>query len=474
MNQDLTLILELVDNKKDYIWKNLFQGEPIFIENENVLVEIIKKMKNEPILGIDTENDRRWRYYENISLIQIATKENAYLIDTAKINNIKILNEIFSDKSIIKVFHDAKQDILDLKKQEITEINNIFDTFIATRLLGFGDHGYANLVKNIFEITLDKKQQKADWSKRPLTKEMLNYAKYDVVFLIDLYYILSSILKQNDLLTNANEYFDYILSINPEKQIFNPGSYKRIKGSTGLPLINQIVLYNLYNWREKVASDKNRAPYLIISNQTLLEISKILPKNEDELKEIKGIGKSLFKKYCNILLKEIQDSSIDNIPQFFGNQSTKRFITIGKSSHKLSNENKFIYNLRMKNLLKWRDEESRNLNINSDAVIPRIVLQKLSLTVPVNLNSKEDLPILPGFSSWRREKYGNEIFEILKQVNISQNCLHCNKKFLSNEIRAICPFCEGNFHIKCIKKINEKNEKIECPNCFNIISANSK
>jgi len=137
-------------------------------------------------LGLNIKRDR-------LCLIQLRNESNkkVYLvkfdkdISPAKSKNIKSLLE---DKSLTKIFHYARFDMAVLKENLNINVRNVFCTKIASKLTRTysSKHGLKDLVKEILNIELDKTEQTSDWSQKKLTKQQIQYAMNDVIYLSDL------------------------------------------------------------------------------------------------------------------------------------------------------------------------------------------------------------------------------------------------------------------------------------------------
>jgi len=153
---------------------------------------------------IDTEFLREKTYYSQLCLVQMAVKDNnpesAVIIDVlAHGIDLSSLHKLMINSSIVKVFHAARQDIEIFYNITGVVPSPIFDTQIAAMVCGFGEQvGYDNLVKSITSNSIDKSSRFTDWSRRPLTKEQLDYAIGDVTHLRDVYEYLQNQLEKMD------------------------------------------------------------------------------------------------------------------------------------------------------------------------------------------------------------------------------------------------------------------------------------
>ena len=148
------------------------------------------------IIGVDLEADSLYHYYEKVCLLQIATETDSFVLDPLALRDLSSLRPVFSDPRIRKVFHGADYDIRSLYRDFHLEVENLFDTQLACRFLGLQETGLEAVLRNRFQVELNKKYQRADWSKRPLSPEMVEYAAMDGYYLIPLSRMLERELEE--------------------------------------------------------------------------------------------------------------------------------------------------------------------------------------------------------------------------------------------------------------------------------------
>ncbi len=128
----------------------LYKTPLIWVDTNQKLMDMIGDLKNHQSIGIDTESDSLYVYKEKVCLIQISTPDRDYLVDPLNINDLSPLNQILSDSKTEKIFHAAEYDLICLKRDYEFEINNIFDTMIASRILGKKSIGLSALLETYF------------------------------------------------------------------------------------------------------------------------------------------------------------------------------------------------------------------------------------------------------------------------------------------------------------------------------------
>ena len=265
----LKKIKKLFSRKKSIFFVNSFENQENFL----------KKLQNQKIIGIDTEFDWRNTYFPILSLIQISTVSDIFLVDSMDFKNEKFLKKIFEDKSILKIFHSARSDSTVLSNCKNIQINNIYDIQQAEKFITKGEiTSYAKLVEKYLSIKIDKSETNSNWLKRPLSEKQLKYAAEDVEYLMDIYFEQISFLSSNDL--------SEILK-NSEREAFlgnqNLGIARLNKRKKNLSKKGQ----EIFLWREEIAQRENIPPNFIFDEKNikfLLKLSGL--KNNDLRKKI--------------------------------------------------------------------------------------------------------------------------------------------------------------------------------------------
>ena len=170
------------------------------IDTLSGLKDIVKELDGQKILAVDLEADSMYHFQEKVCLLQMATENTWLVIDPLPIGDLSPLIPVFSNPAVTKIFHGADYDIRSLYRDFKIEINNLFDTEIACRFLGSKESGLNTVLGKWFDIHLDKRYQRKDWSQRPLPEAMLTYGAEDVKYLIRLREIMVQKLDQKDQL----------------------------------------------------------------------------------------------------------------------------------------------------------------------------------------------------------------------------------------------------------------------------------
>ncbi len=267
----------------------------ILIEDGRRLMELVQQLSSARHIAVDTESNGFFAYYERICLVQISTEQDDYIVDPLAVDDLHPLAGVFADPAVEKIFHAASNDLSGLKRDFGFHFANVFDTAVASKMLGRRRLGLATILQEHFAVELNKKWQRCDWGKRPLCREQLNYARLDTHYLIPLRHQLASALKDSGLWEQARESFAKLCEVQTPDRRFSKNGVERIRGANRLHHEARSVLKSLCRYRDRIARRRDRAPFRVISNETLLRLAHALPQNMDELQRIKGLPKTYRK-----------------------------------------------------------------------------------------------------------------------------------------------------------------------------------
>jgi ribonuclease D len=275
------------------------------IETEEELRKTADEWRKLKELAIDIECENNLHHYGIfISIIQVSGDGKNWVVDIMKIDKPKPLLEILEDRGIVKIFHDVSFDFRILKKQFGCQPKNIFDTQIAAHMLGISKVGLGHILQEEFGVKKEEKFQKADWAKRPLSDEMLDYAYKDTSYLIALKRRFEEKLKEQGKLEWAQQHFKAI-----EKKGFDMPDYQPsdVKGYGNLESEKERrVFHSLFYQRDRAAKAANRPFYYIISNKALLRLAQNPPKSAEEWQKMRGVHPIVRKwsRYFDLAVKK--------------------------------------------------------------------------------------------------------------------------------------------------------------------------
>jgi ribonuclease D len=276
------------------------------IETQADLERLFQRIKPEPLIALDTEAASFHRFRDRVYLLQLSSRQETAVIDPLSISSLAPLGDLLLDPKIEIVFHDADYDLRLLGHEYGLRATNLFDTRIAAQLLNEPGVGLAALLEKYLGVRLDKRYQRADWSARPLTPEMLEYAAADTRHLPLLRDTLRSNLSERGRLEWAEEEFE-LLSTAP-RSIAEPDepAYLRLKGAKALNGRALAVLRELFQWREELARRTDKAAFRILNNEPLLFMAKSPPQDLAALKAVRGVGTEQAERRGREILAAVQ------------------------------------------------------------------------------------------------------------------------------------------------------------------------
>jgi ribonuclease D len=280
-----------------------------YIDTPAGLDAFCKQLRSAEWIALDTEFLREKTYYPKLCLLQIATSDTVACIDPIALADLSPLLDLIFDEGIIKVMHSGRQDMEIFFNIHGRPPSPVFDTQIAALLLGYADQiGYANLVREMLGVELDKLHTRADWSLRPLSADQLKYAADDVVYLVDIYRKMSAQLAEMGRLAWLAEDFERLASPdlygNPPDQ-----AWLRVKGGNRLKGASLSVLQALAKWREATAQRKDRPKGWILRDDSLVDIARHRPVSMDALGKIRGLSEALIRNSGKVLVGLVRDAA---------------------------------------------------------------------------------------------------------------------------------------------------------------------
>jgi ribonuclease D len=267
----------------------------IYLDKPEQVDRFLNEISGVKELALDTEGASFHRFLDRIYLLQLSTRAHSAIIDPLPIGAPAGLGQILQSKSVEVVFHDADYDLRLLHQDYGWHVTNIFDTRIASQLLGIKSFGLAALLEQFFDVKLDKKHQRADWSMRPLTPDMLEYAAQDTRYLLQLKDQMKEKLTHRGRLHWAQEEFAKLEGTRWEAEESMEG-FLRLKGARDLSRSELAVLREVANWRDTVAAQLDRATFRVMGNEVLFELARRAPKSVSELGAIKGMPKGMIER----------------------------------------------------------------------------------------------------------------------------------------------------------------------------------
>ncbi|HSM17914.1 MAG TPA: ribonuclease D [Gemmatimonadales bacterium] len=268
-----------------------------FIDSTKALARLVKAIRGAPLLAFDTEAASFHRFRDRVYLLQLSSRDLTAVIDPLAVRDLSPIEALLKDPGIEIVFHDADYDLRLLHRDLRFQVTQVFDTRIAAQFMNEPSVGLAALLAKYAGVKLDKKFQRADWSARPLSEEMIKYASMDTQYLPQLRDIFRSRLSELGRLDWVQEECALLERVRWSGAGAGGGggdgkdAYLRMKGAKALKGRPLAVLRELYRWRERTARRADRAPFRILNNEPLLALAKAPPADLEALAAFRGISR---------------------------------------------------------------------------------------------------------------------------------------------------------------------------------------
>lgn len=235
-------------------------------------------------VAVDVERASGFRYSQRAYLVQVFRRDaGVFLFDPPALGDFRPLQEAIGD--VEWVFHAASQDLPSLRELDLLP-ETIFDTELASRLLGHDRVGLAAVVERTLGITLKKEHSAADWSTRPLPASWLEYAALDVLHLIDVYEALRAELEEQGKTEFAAEEFAATLTRLPKPAREDP--WRRLSGLHQVRgARNLAVARSLWQARESYAQEQDVSPGRLVPDRSLVAAVLADPQSKQALAGIK-------------------------------------------------------------------------------------------------------------------------------------------------------------------------------------------
>jgi ribonuclease D len=290
----------------------------VLIETDSALHDFLHQIDAATRIMLDTEFIREKTYYPKACLIQVAGDEQIACIDPLALQDLEPLWEFLADTKRTKVFHAGRQDMEIIYQASGRLPGPVFDTQVAAALCGYGDQvGYANLVREVLGVDLDKSMTRADWSARPLPQDALTYAADDVRYLA----AVDTHLRERFEQLKRTHWLEPEMAAltDPVTYDANPAeAWRRIRGARRLKPAQVAVLQALAAWRETEAMQRNRPRKWILKDDALVFMAQRPPSSIAAISSVRGIEERDVERHGEAILKAIESANDaappDNLP----------------------------------------------------------------------------------------------------------------------------------------------------------------
>ncbi len=371
---------------------------PTILTTATEVADFAVELAEHETIAVDLEADSMHNYQEKVCLLQFTTAQRTVLIDPLAIPDLDPLKSMFANSDQRKIFHAADYDIRSLGRDFDISVRGLFDTMISCQFLGEERFGLADVLGKYFGVVLNKRFQRADWSQRPLSDDMIRYAAEDTRYLHDLAQLLEDKLREKGRLKWVKEECELLEQVHFSAQ--QGPLFLRFKGAGSLKPRQLAALENMLVWRDDEARRRNTPHYKVLGNKPLLELARLLPEGRNQLEGIDGLPPRLVGRYGGIILQQIGQAlelAEEQLPTY--PRSVRKEVDPAVEG-------------RFTALKKWRTRIAAELQLDPGVLINNALLEELAQRNPRSL---EDAAIAELLKRWQQQVLADGIVTILQR-----------------------------------------------------------
>jgi len=366
----------------------------LFVQEQEAFDRLLPGLAAEGQLAVDTEAASFHRYSDRVYLLQLSTRDCTVVVDPLAVTDLAAFGRVLGDPAVEIVFHDADYDLRLLEREFGIRATRLFDTRVAAQLLDEPGIGLAALLEKYLGVTLDKRFQRADWSRRPLPDDMLRYAATDTKHLLVLRDLMEEKLAAAGRAAWAAEEFALLEDVRWGPAEDEEPAWLRLKGAKALRPRELAVLRELYGWRDEQAKRLDRAAFRVLNNEPMLAMARAMPADLEALKGIPGIGTETITRRGAQLLAAIERGRA--LPE-------GRLPRLERPPRRAPDP---VLEARIERLKAARNQLAPKLGLQPGVLCPNGTLEAIARANPRTL---EELATVPELRNWQRREIGREL-----------------------------------------------------------------
>lgn len=368
---------------------------------------LLEEVAGADLIALDTEAASFHRYHDRIYLVQLSTRSLTAVIDPLGVGDLTPIGAILADPAIEKIFHDADYDLRLFDKQYGFHARHLFDSRIAAQFLGEPGIGLGALLEKYFKVMADKRFQRADWSARPLSDAMLDYAAGDTENLCELRDILRKQLEEKERWSWVEEEF---VLLERTRWTGAPhddptSSYLRLKGAKALDRRALAILREVYVWRETTSAKLDRAAFRVLGNEVLFELAERPVRSLEALGRVKGIGRDTLDRRGPEILAAIERALA--IPD-------ADLPRLERGPRRIPDP---AFEARLEALKRARNTLAERYQLQPGVLCPNGTLEGIAASQPENL---EQLASVAEVRAWQVKEFGATLIAAMQSASVPQ------------------------------------------------------
>jgi ribonuclease D len=379
---------------------------PLLVNTQALFQQMMDDLWAQKVLALDTESDSLFSYYPKVCLIQISTFATPaqdpaavrdYLVDPLRFSVPAPLGDLLVDPTTEVVIHAAENDIFLLQREFDFNVTRLFDTQLAARILGWPRAGLAAILEEQFGVVSNKKMQRTNWGRRPLTPEQIVYAQMDTHYLLALRARQLQELYSRDRWEEAEEGFAHLTQTDYRARSAAERSIWQMKETRSVPHAQTGVLEAVWLWREGEAQQQDRPPFKIVGNPVLVALAEQQPTSHAELAQVRGLSSGEIDRYGEAMLQAVREGRQRPLPPL-----PERTARADEWLEKPVLD-------RYDALRRWRAKTATARGVTPDIILTNEVLLEIAKQQPRTL---EDLLAFEAIGPWKAKSYGPDLLRI--------------------------------------------------------------
>ena len=373
-----------------------------FIDDPAELPEAIDELAASEAVGLDTESNGYYAYFEITCLIQAGARDTDFVFDAVVLGReLEALSRVTDPASPLKILHGADNDVIGLDRDFGLSLGSMFDTFVAAKFLPEKGHSLDSLCQRYLGVKLEKGHRMQDFSRRPLPDRLAEYAAADSRHLVPLMELMLEDLEKAGWVDAAWQESQAVAERRHESKPFDLEGYRKVKGVRSLDSAESAVFRRLWLWREEEAQELNVPPFRVIRSSGLLELARRSPRNLTQLLACPCLRQAEAHRWQEDLLGSISEGLGDGRPP-----PVKRGAR-GDKREALSH----CGGRRMERLKTWRRKAAGATGLQEGILASNDMLRAIAIARP---DSREELAEVPQVRPWRVEAFGGEILRAVR------------------------------------------------------------
>lgn len=303
-----------------------------WVDTYEGVLEMLEELKKAKEIAVDLEHHDYRTYVGLVSLMQVSTRDKDWVVDTLQPwrHKLEVLNEVFADPGIVKVFHGAYMDMVWLQRDLGLYVNGLFDTFFACELL-YSGRSLAFLLSKFVDFDADKQYQLADWRIRPIPEEMLYYARSDTHYLLYIYdRVRNDLVAASDSTSTEKNYIERALQRSRELSLsrhehpgYNEETGEGSRGWYGYVFKNSHLAFDreqfavfkaLWKWRDDTARKEDESPNYVLSTHSIADIARINPPDAKALHSLLPLSAPLARPRFSQIWEQVKEAKAQGGP----------------------------------------------------------------------------------------------------------------------------------------------------------------